>query len=49
MYKEIEINDSVLYETGTSQNEPQGDMTLEEAYDFVMDRVRAIYDMKDAI
>ena len=49
MYKEIDVDDKSLFETNGLTAEPQDNMTLEEAYDFVMDKVRAIYDMKDAV
>ena len=49
MYKEINDDDKSLFEVNGLATEPQGNMTLEEAYDFVMDKVRAIYEMKDAI
>ncbi|MBQ9362597.1 MAG: hypothetical protein IJT97_04150 [Bacteroidaceae bacterium] len=45
MYKEINVNDKSLFEPNGLTTEPQGNMTLEEAYDFVMDKVRAIYDI----
>ena len=46
MYKEIDLDDKSLFETNGLVTEPQGNMTLEEAYDFVMDKVRSIYEMK---
>ena len=49
MYKEINVDDKSLFEANGLTTEPQGNMTLEEAYDFVMDKVRAIYDIKDAV
>ena len=49
MYKEIDLNDKSLFENSLTSVEPSGNMTLEEAYDFVMDKVRAVYDMKDAV
>lgn len=49
MYKEINVDDKTLFEANGLATEPQGNMTLEEAYDFVMDKVRAIYDIKDAV
>ena len=44
MYKEINVDDKTLFEANGLATEPQGNMTLEEAYDFVMDKVRAIID-----
>ena len=49
MYKEINVDDKSLFEANGLTTEPQDNMTLEEAYDFVMDKVRAIYGIKDAI
>ncbi len=49
MYKEINVDDKSLFEANGLATEAQDNMTLEEAYDFVMDKVRAIYDIKDAI
>ena len=49
MYKEIDVDDKSLFEANGLATEPQDNMTLEEAYDFVMDKVRAVYDIKDAI
>ena len=49
MYKEIDIEDKTLFEYNNSSAEPQKNMTLEEAYDFVMEKVRTIYEIKDAI
>ncbi|MBQ9230409.1 MAG: hypothetical protein IJ190_04415 [Prevotella sp.] len=49
MFKEINVDDKSLFEANGLTTEPQGNMTLEEAYDFVMDKVRTIYDIKDAV
>lgn len=49
MYKEINVDDKYLFEANGLSTEPQGNMTLEEAYDFVMDKVRSIYAIKDAV
>ncbi|MBR3521198.1 MAG: hypothetical protein IKN75_01560 [Prevotella sp.] len=49
MYKEIDIEDKSLFESDSSSVEPQKNMTLEEAYDYVMEKVRTIYEIKDAI
>ena len=49
MYKEINLDDKSLFENNLTSVEPAGNMTLEEAYDFVMDKVRAVYNMKDAV
>ena len=49
MYKDIDVDDKSLFETNGLVTKPQGNMTLEEAYDFVMEKVHAIYDIKDAV
>lgn len=49
MYKEINADDKYLFQDNGLATEPQSNMTLEEAYDFVMDNVRSIYEMKDAV
>jgi hypothetical protein len=49
MYKEIDLDDKSLFESSHMSVEPEKNMTLEEAYDFVMDKVRTIYEMKDAV
>ncbi len=49
MYKEIDIDDKSLFENNGLQTEPQGNMTLEEAYNYVMEKVRDIYKVKDAV
>lgn len=49
MYKEIDLNDQSLFESNLSSVAPKDNMTLEEAYEYVMDKVRAVYDMKDAV
>ena len=49
MYKEIDIDDKSLFENNGLRTEPQGNMTLEEAYNYVMEKVRDIYKVKDAV
>ena len=49
MYKEIDLNDQSLFESNLSSVAPKDNMTLEEAYEYVMDKVRAVYEMKDAV
>lgn len=43
MYKEIDVDDKLLFESNGLSSEPKSNMTLEEAYDFVMDKVRTIF------
>ena len=43
MYKEIDLNDQSLFESNLSSVAPKDNMTLEEAYEYVMDKVRAVY------
>ena len=49
MYTRVNVDDKSLYGANGLITEPQGNMTLEEAYDFVMDKFRANYEMKDAV
>ena len=49
MYKEIDIDDKTMFDGNGVETEPSDNMTLEEAYEFVMDKVRDIYEMKDAV
>ena len=49
MYKEINVDDKSLFQDNGLDTASQGNMTLEEAYDFVMEKVRSIYEMKDAV
>lgn len=49
MYKEIDLDDKSLFDNSHIAAEPKENMSLEEAYDFVMDKVRKIYEMKDAV
>ena len=49
MYKEIDIKDKSLFDNNGLSVQPDRNMTLDEAYDFVIDKVRGIYGMKDAI
>ena len=49
MYKEIDIKDRSLFDNNGLSVQPDRNMTLDEANDFVIDKVRGIYGMKDAI
>ncbi len=49
MYNEIDLDDQSLFDSDNILVEPKENMTLEEAYDFVMDKVRTIYEMKNAV
>ncbi len=49
MYNEINLDDQSLFDSDNILVEPKENMTLEEAYDFVMDKVRTIYEMKNAV
>ena len=49
MYKEIDIEDKSLFDNNGLSVQPDRNMTLDEAYDLVIDKVRGIYGMKDAL